>query len=90
MSNCTDTITWSSRLSSGPLEGFTTWLFRGAIRAARFGDRITVDALTGLLVWRERWRQRQTLGTLSDHMLRDVGLGRTDVEAECRKPFWIA
>lgn len=90
MSDCTDTITWSSRLSSGPLEGCTAWLFRGALRAARFGDRVTVAALSSVLSWRERWRQRQMLRSLNDRMLRDIGLSHADVEAECRKPFWIA
>lgn len=90
MSNCTDTITWSSRLSSGPLEGGTTWLFRGILRVARFGDRLVVGGLTRLLVWRERWRQRQALGSLNDYMLRDIGLSRADAEGESAKPFWVA
>jgi uncharacterized protein YjiS (DUF1127 family) len=41
-----------------------------------------------LLVWHERARQRHQLRGLSDHMLRDMGLGRGDVEAEAAKPFW--
>lgn len=41
-----------------------------------------------LLVWHERARQRRHLCSLSDHMLRDLGLGRADVEAEVSKPFW--
>lgn len=89
MSDCTDTITWPSRLSSGPLEGATAFLFRGALRAARFGDRLVVHALTGAMVWRDRWRQRQMLGALSERMLSDIGLSRADVEIECRKPFWV-
>lgn len=90
MSDCTNTITWSSRLSSGPLESFTGRLFGGALRLARLGDRAVVDGLTALLVWRERRCQRQALRALNDHMLRDVGLSQADVEAECRKPFWAA
>ena len=42
------------------------------------------------LVWLERSRQRQHLAMLSDHMLKDVGLTRADVEAEVSKPFWEA
>lgn len=38
--------------------------------------------------WIERARQRQVLATLDDHMLRDIGVTRTDAERECRKPFW--
>ena len=36
----------------------------------------------------ERWRQRQALSRLDDHLLKDIGLSRADVEAETRKPFW--
>jgi uncharacterized protein YjiS (DUF1127 family) len=38
--------------------------------------------------WYERSRQRRQLAQLTDHMLRDIGLSRADVWAECEKPFW--
>jgi uncharacterized protein YjiS (DUF1127 family) len=41
-----------------------------------------------LLTWLERARQRRHLGQLSDHMLKDIGLSRADVESETAKPFW--
>ena len=41
-----------------------------------------------LLTWQERARQRRQLQGLSDQMLRDIGLGRADVQAEASKPFW--
>jgi uncharacterized protein YjiS (DUF1127 family) len=41
-----------------------------------------------LLAWHERARQRRHLQSLSDHMLRDIGLTRADVFAEASKPFW--
>jgi uncharacterized protein YjiS (DUF1127 family) len=41
-----------------------------------------------LLTWHERARQRRQLRTLSDRMLRDIGLTRADVMAESSKPFW--
>ena len=41
-----------------------------------------------LMVWHERARQRRQLQSLNDQMLRDIGLGRADVEAEAAKPFW--
>jgi uncharacterized protein YjiS (DUF1127 family) len=41
-----------------------------------------------LLIWHQRARQRRQLQTLSDHMLRDLGLTRADVLAESSKPFW--
>jgi uncharacterized protein YjiS (DUF1127 family) len=43
-----------------------------------------------LLIWLERSRQRQHLAMLSDHMLKDIGLTRADVEGEVSKPFWEA
>ncbi|MDQ2101438.1 DUF1127 domain-containing protein [Azospirillum isscasi] len=36
----------------------------------------------------ERWRQRQALMRLDDHLLKDIGVSRADVDAEVRKPFW--
>jgi uncharacterized protein YjiS (DUF1127 family) len=39
-------------------------------------------------LWHERARQRRHLRILSDHMLRDLGLSRTDLQAEAAKPFW--
>jgi uncharacterized protein YjiS (DUF1127 family) len=48
--------------------------------------------LIGLLhvaeAWRERSKQRRELATLSDAILKDLGLSRAGVEAECRKRFW--
>jgi uncharacterized protein YjiS (DUF1127 family) len=38
----------------------------------------------------ERARQRRQLGELNDAMLRDIGLTRSDVDVETRKPFWRA
>jgi len=35
-----------------------------------------------------RARQRRDLAALSDYHLRDIGLDRTDVEREVRKPSW--
>jgi uncharacterized protein YjiS (DUF1127 family) len=41
-----------------------------------------------LLIWQQRARDRRQLQSLSDHMLRDIGLTRADVFAEASKPFW--
>jgi uncharacterized protein YjiS (DUF1127 family) len=54
-----------------------SWLLRAMQRAA---DRI--------LTWHERVRQRRQLECLSDRMLRDIGLTRSDVLAEATKRFW--
>jgi uncharacterized protein YjiS (DUF1127 family) len=37
---------------------------------------------------REKWRQRQALLGLDDHLLRDIGISREEAEREGRKPFW--
>ncbi len=41
-----------------------------------------------VLAWFERVRQRRQLGELSEHMLKDIGLSRADVDSEIAKPFW--
>ena len=49
------------------------------------GLRQAVDLL---LIWQKRARDRRQLQSLSDNMLRDIGLTRADVFAEAAKPFW--
>jgi uncharacterized protein YjiS (DUF1127 family) len=46
--------------------------------------------LATLELWRRRTAERQALLSLDDHILRDVGLTRREVELEGRKPFWRA
>jgi uncharacterized protein YjiS (DUF1127 family) len=41
-----------------------------------------------LLTWLQRSRERRLLGTLSDHMLEDMGLSRADVDRETSRRFW--
>ncbi|MEO1192110.1 MAG: DUF1127 domain-containing protein [Pseudomonadota bacterium] len=41
-----------------------------------------------LLVWQERWREREHLAGLDDRMLRDLGLTRSEVYKEIQKPVW--
>ena len=41
-----------------------------------------------LIEWRARVVQRRTLAMLDDHMLKDIGASRMDVEHEVSKPFW--
>lgn len=38
--------------------------------------------------WNARYRQRRELLTLSDHMLKDIGISRAQAENEGRKEFW--
>jgi uncharacterized protein YjiS (DUF1127 family) len=46
------------------------------------------QACEAVLTWAERGRQRRQLAGLNDYMLRDIGLTRSDVAEEIRKPFW--
>ena len=41
-----------------------------------------------VLDWQERASERRHVSGLDDHLLKDVGLTRADVETEARKPFW--
>ena len=41
-----------------------------------------------LLIWQERAAQRSHLKGLDDHLLRDMGLTRDQVDCEAHKPFW--
>jgi uncharacterized protein YjiS (DUF1127 family) len=50
----------------------------------------SAQAFEQALAWFERARQRRQLQQLGDHMLKDIGLSRADVEAEVSKPFWRA
>ena len=61
-----------------------------ARRATPSWDEALVRFAQILSLWHERARQRRHLQTLSDHMLRDIGLTRADVCGECSKPFWRA
>ena len=49
---------------------------------------LIVKASDTLLDWQDRARQRHRLGEMDDHLLRDVGLSRADLEHESAKPFW--
>lgn len=46
-------------------------------------------AFDALLRWQDRASQRQRLGELNAYLLRDIGLNRSDVTQEARKPFWL-
>ncbi|AWJ87158.1 DUF1127 domain-containing protein (plasmid) [Azospirillum sp. TSH58] len=52
--------------------------------ARRFAKRVFGEVL-GMI---ERHRQRRSLAALDDHLLRDVGLSRTDARREADKAFW--
>jgi uncharacterized protein YjiS (DUF1127 family) len=78
------TIYWG-----GPFEGLAVWAFQGVLRAARLADKAVASVVAGVLTWQERARDRHRMASLSDAMLRDIGISRADLERECRKPFWL-
>jgi uncharacterized protein YjiS (DUF1127 family) len=53
---------------------------------------VDLPALFGWVVaparMREKWRQRQALLGLDDHLLRDIGISREEAERESCNPFW--
>ena len=53
-------------------------------------NTLIVKATDTVLDWQERARQRHRLGEMDDHLLRDIGLSRADLEHEAAKPFWRA
>lgn len=65
----------------------------------RTGGQINLLSLIGAgfslvletaLTWLQRDRDRRTLQSLDDRLLRDIGVSRAQVEDEARKPFWRA
>ena len=63
-------------------------LWNGAATLAKKASAGIGTVFADLYTWRERARQRRLLLTLSDHMLKDVGITRADAEFEARKPCW--
>lgn len=45
-------------------------------------------ALDVLLIWQQRHRERRSLAMLGEHMLKDIGVSRADIEVEMSKKFW--
>ena len=44
--------------------------------------------LDTLLLWQERHRERRHRAMLGEHMLKDIGVSRADIELETSKTFW--
>jgi uncharacterized protein YjiS (DUF1127 family) len=68
----------------------------GALTASTSGASTRVAAFLSVArrmthmvwVWRSRAETRRAMSMLSDHVLRDIGLTRADVDREVMKPFW--
>jgi uncharacterized protein YjiS (DUF1127 family) len=62
----------------------------GAVPGLRLRDGLRDHvhaAVAALGRWRERARTRQALAQLDDHLLRDIGVSRAEVEAGILPPF---
>jgi uncharacterized protein YjiS (DUF1127 family) len=59
-----------------------------AARLAAAFARAVLNAADTFCLWTERYRQRRALVRLSDHMLKDLGLSRSDAGQESGKRFW--
>jgi uncharacterized protein YjiS (DUF1127 family) len=62
-------------------------------RMERFAQRLAALPLSlgdTVIGWLERRRERRLLHQVSDHLLKDIGVSRADVEREAQKPFWRA
>lgn len=63
--------------------------FTAAVRAvATIVTRPVWTVADRIMAANERWRQRQALMSLDEHLLKDIGLSRSDAEHEAEKPFW--
>ena len=80
--------TLTDRFRDGSFRGH-----RQAVSALRCGPRAGTaagKAVTRLMVWHDRVRERRALLGLSDLQLRDIGISRADAGGEGDKPFWRA
>ena len=50
----------------------------------------TLKLMKAVGTWMKRVNERNMLSQLSDSQLKDIGLTRSDVFQEIRKPFWKA
>ena len=62
------------------------------VLVARTGNAIPASLATRLadtlLEWMDRARSRHSLARLTESELKDIGLSRSEVGYEVRKPFW--
>ena len=70
--------------------GFTTGILQGHYVSEKVYAFVQkVDAVRETLArWATVKRHRKELARLNDHMLKDIGLTRFDVQQELNKPFW--
>ena len=64
------------------------WRTGGIVPAGRRVPSTLSKSFDVLLLWLQRRRERRQLAGLSDHMLKDIGVTRADVDGETCKAFW--
>jgi len=52
-------------------------------------SQAAANAIRTVIAWRQRSRGRHRLATMDERLRRDIGITRTDMYRELRKPFWI-
>ncbi|KZB68283.1 hypothetical protein AUP42_12605 [Thalassospira lucentensis] len=88
MVNCNDTI----RFPEINIKGNAQMNTKGAVKATTWRSAvagIAVSVLERVRVWQESARNRRMLEQLDDHLLKDVGMTRSDLDRELSRPFWI-
>lgn len=51
-------------------------------------SRIAAVVVGRIALWHARARERRALSELDEHMLRDIGLTRSEAYEESERPFW--
>jgi uncharacterized protein YjiS (DUF1127 family) len=73
--------------STHPMIGFFASVFtRG--QEENTGPSLVSRLWTTLSNWQNRAMMRQHLLAMNEHMLKDIGLTRSDAQREANKPFW--
>jgi uncharacterized protein YjiS (DUF1127 family) len=77
-------------MASEPLGASCATLAGRATSGRQAGRALWTEIVEVVLTWLERTRQRRHLSQFNDHMLKDIGLSRSEAESEISKPFWRA
>jgi uncharacterized protein YjiS (DUF1127 family) len=76
--------TLADRFRDGSLRGHREVISGVSLRS------LAGEAMTRLMVWHDRARERRALLGLNDLQLSDIGISRADAGGEGEKPFWRA
>ena len=62
----------------------------GSVRRSSYISEGLVGLFNRVSEWSERRRARTHLYQMPDYILSDIGVSRSEVDAEYEKPFWRA